>query len=497
MIKKILNVFVIYTLTFNTFANDHFAKDRIKFIKNFLTQIEINDSRDTAHEAVHFINNELEKIKDLKSPYDNRSLDELSTVENYLINLKQVMAQQHTTSNGIWNSIWNWITESTPYIVIGIIFVGALFLGNSLLANTKQNKEIDQIKGPTTLFGHKNAVNSVAITANGSYIISGSADKTIKVWETQSEKNIATLTGHSEEVTSVAIYHDKTSVIINLFIVSASKDNTVKVWKLDISKPTSKPALLYTLNEHTETVNSVIIHPSGKYIVSSSEEGDLKLWPFHKTTKKKVKSLQTEIDRTTFARFLAIDPNGRHFTAIIDRLTPETVKSLPRFTSNIIPMMNFDYDNNNMFTFQTSSVLVNKSEYIINAWRPYYKVHKDKRYITAACSPDGKKVIFTEANNGNIHIFNKEGMEYKLYDNQEHSGNTVSALSWDPTGKYFVSGATDHAIKIWNFSSKKVIKTFFSHTHNVNSVAWSSNGQYIISGSSDHTIDVYKLNYKK
>ncbi len=67
-------------------------------------------------------------------------------------------------------------------------------------------------------------VHSVAISPDGRTVVSGSADKTIKVWDLASGSLKATLTGHSGWVFSVAISPDGRTV------VSGSWDKTIKVW---------------------------------------------------------------------------------------------------------------------------------------------------------------------------------------------------------------------------------------------------------------------------
>jgi WD40 repeat protein len=63
--------------------------------------------------------------------------------------------------------------------------------------------------------------------------VSGSWDKTVKVWDAQTGQETLTLKGHSDFVTSVSFSPDGKR------IVSGSKDNTLKVWdisSLDTSK---------------------------------------------------------------------------------------------------------------------------------------------------------------------------------------------------------------------------------------------------------------------
>ncbi|MDJ0845960.1 WD40 repeat domain-containing protein [Crocosphaera sp.] len=77
-----------------------------------------------------------------------------------------------------------------------------------------------------TLTGHRNSVLSVVVTADGNKIISGSEDKTIKVWDLHRGKELRTFTGHSNRVDSVVVTPDGNKII------SGSWDETIKVWDL-------------------------------------------------------------------------------------------------------------------------------------------------------------------------------------------------------------------------------------------------------------------------
>jgi WD40 repeat protein len=64
----------------------------------------------------------------------------------------------------------------------------------------------------------------VAFSPDGTRIVSGSQDHTLKVWNAQTGQETLTLTGHHEDVNSVAFSPDGTR------IVSGSEDGTIKVW---------------------------------------------------------------------------------------------------------------------------------------------------------------------------------------------------------------------------------------------------------------------------
>ena len=67
---------------------------------------------------------------------------------------------------------------------------------------------------------------SVSQSRYGKYILSGSGDKTIKIWEISSGKCIKTLEGHNETVTSVSYSPD------GKYISSGSLDKTIKIWEI-------------------------------------------------------------------------------------------------------------------------------------------------------------------------------------------------------------------------------------------------------------------------
>ena len=56
-----------------------------------------------------------------------------------------------------------------------------------------------------TLSGHSGSTYSVAISSDNKYIISGSFDNTIKIWDMEKKELIYTLTGHTSSVCSITI----------------------------------------------------------------------------------------------------------------------------------------------------------------------------------------------------------------------------------------------------------------------------------------------------
>jgi WD40 repeat protein len=114
--------------------------------------------------------------------------------------------------------------------------------------------------------GHLSPISSVAYSPDGKYIVSGSYDGIIKIWDANTGQCLKTLEGHSECVSSVAYSPDGTKII------SGSDDKSIKIWDANTRQ------CLQTLEGHKHSVLSVAYSPDGKNIVSGSYDNTVKIW---------------------------------------------------------------------------------------------------------------------------------------------------------------------------------------------------------------------------
>jgi WD40 repeat protein len=71
-----------------------------------------------------------------------------------------------------------------------------------------------------------NSVNTISFSPDGKYLISGSSDKTVKIWNVELQKEVITLKGHILKVNSVAFSPEGN------YFVSASDDRSIKLWNI-------------------------------------------------------------------------------------------------------------------------------------------------------------------------------------------------------------------------------------------------------------------------
>jgi len=102
-----------------------------------------------------------------------------------------------------------------------------------------------------TCQGHKGGIYSMAFSPDGTRIVSGSDDKTIKLWDTLTGECLHTLNEHTNWVMSVVFSPDGGC------IVSGSVDNTIKLWGR--AKPAYNISLTHCIEYIRTGINPVIL----------------------------------------------------------------------------------------------------------------------------------------------------------------------------------------------------------------------------------------------
>jgi hypothetical protein len=117
-----------------------------------------------------------------------------------------------------------------------------------------------------TFAGHTNAVISVAISADGRWVLSGSEDCKLRLWELATGRCVRTFAEHPGGVNSIAFSPD------GRWALSGSWDETLRLWELATGR------CVRTFEGHTQAVHSVAISPDGRWALSGSDDMTLRLW---------------------------------------------------------------------------------------------------------------------------------------------------------------------------------------------------------------------------
>merc|ERR1712193_504986 len=158
------------------------------------------------------------------------------------------------------------------------------------------------------LRGHGHFVQDVVISSDGQFALSGSWDKTIKLWNTLGECKYTILSdgeGHGEWVSCVSFSPNASHPLI----VSGGWDKLVKVWNLSNCK------LRTNLIGHAGYINAVTVSPDGSLCASGGKDGVALLWDLNEG--KRLYSLPCEQGDIIHA--LCFSPNRYWLCAATDQ----------------------------------------------------------------------------------------------------------------------------------------------------------------------------------
>ena len=149
-------------------------------------------------------------------------------------------------------------------------FATAGWDGNIQLWRLNEEGKRELVK---TISAGDTAISQVAFSPDGKLLAAANWNRTIGLWNTITGRSIATLTGHQDGINSIAFSSNHQSAN-SYFLVSGSEDKTVKLWQIS----DNKTSLLHTLTGHQEGIKTVAISPDGKLIASGSYDKTIKLW---------------------------------------------------------------------------------------------------------------------------------------------------------------------------------------------------------------------------
>ena len=116
--------------------------------------------------------------------------------------------------------------------------------------------------------GHTEAIYSTAFNNDGTLAATGSFDKSIRLWDPATGKQLREFSGpsgHQSLVLCVAFSPNGDQ------IASAGSDNTAKIWDVPLSKPVRELV-------HSAGVTAVAVSPDGKKLAAAAKDGSVKLW---------------------------------------------------------------------------------------------------------------------------------------------------------------------------------------------------------------------------
>ena len=302
-------------------------------------------------------------------------------------------------------------------------------------------------------------VTSVAVSLDLNFIVSGSSDSAVRVWNAQTGKlKLPPLLGHRDGVLSVAISPE------GRLIASASSDRSVRLWNSQTGNAFYQPL------DHDEEVRVVTFSPDGQFLAFGSVDGSVRIWH--------VLTCQTS-SVITLSSGKSVD----------------TVKFSP--DSHTIAVGTSDGELQ-FWRADTTRWIWNVSPADISILNPGSStVH------SVAFLPDGPRIA--SAYRHGIHVLDVSTCKIVLNLKLPDFDNCVTSVGFSHDGRYIVCASftakirfmllrelNPGAIHLWDATTGSLVATLYGHEAAVNFIAFTSDGRSIVSCCSN-TIRVWDL----
>ncbi|MBI3795920.1 MAG: protein kinase, partial [Deltaproteobacteria bacterium] len=290
------------------------------------------------------------------------------------------------------------------------------------------------------LTGHTDSVvRSVSFSPDGRHIVSGSEDRTLRLWEMKSGQEVRCFTGHTNRVYSVSFSPD------GRYIVSGSSYETLRLWEVAYSRA-RRPIHFYPLLSRV------------KLIVKMRQEQE--------QLAELLQSASTHVEKQAFREAYQVLRRGQSLAE--NARDGEVLDLLAR----------------------CGEEGQGKRVGVKGAWA-LLPLTGHTRVVTAVSfSPDGRHIV-SGSEDTTLRLWEmKSGQEVRCFTGHT---NLVMSVSFSPDGRYIVSGSADTTLRLWEVASGQEVRCFTGHTNLVMSVSFSPDGRHIVSGSEDTTLRLWEM----
>jgi WD40 repeat protein/pSer/pThr/pTyr-binding forkhead associated (FHA) protein len=302
-----------------------------------------------------------------------------------------------------------------------------------------------------TFAGQTEFVNSLCLSEDNRFALSGSNDNTLKLWEVDTGRCLRTFAGHTNYVTSVCLSAD------SRFALSGSNDNTLKLWEVDTGR------CLRTFAGHTNYVTSVCLSADSRFALSGSWDKSLKLWEVATG-----RCLRTFEGHTDYVGSVCLSGDNRFalsgggniffpFDKTLKLWEVATGRCLRTFAGHISAVLSVCLSGDNRFALSGGGHTYNGHDKTLKLWE----------VATGRC----------------LRTF-------------EGHTDSVKSVCLSADSRFALSGSTDRTMKLWEVETGRCLRTFEGHTDEVSSVCLSTDSRFALSASKDKTLKLWVLDWE-
>eukprot|EP01105_Mastigella_eilhardi_P004925 TRINITY_DN1663_c0_g1_i1.p1 TRINITY_DN1663_c0_g1~~TRINITY_DN1663_c0_g1_i1.p1 ORF type:complete len:1342 (-),score=293.54 TRINITY_DN1663_c0_g1_i1:57-4082(-) len=334
---------------------------------------------------------------------------------------------------------------------------------------------------PDILFeGHTQNVSACAVSPDDKYVVTGSFDKSVKLWETATGTNIATLEGHSHFITAVAFSPD------SRFIATGSLDMSTRLYDVCDALSGQQEG---RSNEHGAMVKAVQYCRASGLVATGSWDRTAKLFATDGREVASFASHPKRVNAVALTPEVLVTASSDNTLKVWDLKLKEDVLTL---TGHTQPVFACCLSHNGLY-LASGSVDTTARIWLLETGEEVGVLSGHKDWIATLDFSPSDRLLCTGSKDTLVKVWNSQtGEEVTTL-----VGNTngLLAVKFSPDESLIASGGEDCVLRVWGAGgSFPLVRQFKGHTHEITAVCFfANNSNLVATSSSDKTVRVWDI----
>lgn len=332
------------------------------------------------------------------------------------------------------------------------------------------------------LVGHEKEALSAEFTPDGKLLASGGQDSLIRIWNPETGVPMETLrpqaTLDDTQEAVLAIAHSPNGQ----YVVTTHEDGSLRL------REAASGQLLRVLEGHEDIVSTVAFSPDSRILATGSYDQMVKLWNIE--TGKPIRDFEGHSNWVFSVKF---SPDGKTLasagydkTIRIWNVTDGKSLGVLEGHSAAVRSLAFSPDGQKLVS--------GSSDRMVRVWdlKTRKSLHELKGHTAAVrtvdYAPDGKRIA-SGSEDKTIRFWNPDTGEFEK-ELKGHQG-MVWVLAFSPRGRTLASGGFDNKLIIWNASTGTALQTLNAHQDVLTSLSYAPSTSSLVTGSYDKTLKLW------
>ncbi|XP_076262611.1 NACHT domain- and WD repeat-containing protein 1 isoform X1 [Rhynchophorus ferrugineus] len=337
--------------------------------------------------------------------------------------------------------------------------------------------------------GHTEKVNCMAVTKQSQYLLTGSDDLLIIVWDLKGLNVKLVIKDHIAPILCI------TSALNNSVIISGGEASSIIISSLSSGKIVTK------IDHHRGPVTAIKVTSHGDIMVSGSKDGKVCLWSLNNYTllntimiSSPVQLLDVSMDCIWLVAcckdnkvYIKTVATGTDVHTITLGEHKEKVRSLCITQDSCRIVMGCS--DKKVYIYDIHSAKLVKTLSGQNGEVTSVKVTDKDDFLLSA---GGNRIMFYPFRSTD-HVKNFLKLKKKTHHHLNAHAGFITCLDISRDGQLSVTGATDHLVNVWQLNNQELVLTLNGHSGAVTAVSFAPSALFVASGSEDKSVKVWGL----